>query len=307
MGFDKLTAAMLTRTSFLQTRFTRFVSKGLKIAPLLNRDQTDADLYEYFVEEKTAEEAVQDGDIKRMRQLADGSELDIIRDTDIQGKTKRVTTRGFKYAVTPAKLKRNPYSILRIMQRHSYVAGREVELDVVNTLMSGAGAPTIDLNDGGWATSNKIDLDLEDMQEAFYDDSLPNVLNQFCYNKTNLKQVKRMKRALEGTGGDTEFRDNLSMDWMGANHAYGGFQQTLNKVIGFDKEVPPGTVAWGTEEGAFNPDVLQGMETYAPFINVMVKEVTDELPKKTIFFMLVRATTVVEERKGLLCQDVSGS
>lgn len=305
MAIDTPSNNALFKTEFIQTRMTNFVSKGIPILPFLNRQETDADLYIHYVEEKTAEQAIADGTIKEPQEVEPGSELTVIRDSALKGKKEQVKTLGFKYIVSNKKIAQNGMSILRNMQRQAYAIGREIHGDLISSLIAGAAADTITLNGGGWDSSAKIDEDIIDMQEAFFDPSLPSVLNGLFYNQTNLTQVKKFKRITEGPGDG--FGDVQSLDWLGAKHQYGGFQIPVNTVLGWDTDLPPASVVWGTEEGTTQPNVMPGMEAFAPLVNVLVKDVTDELPHKKVIYMLTNYTTAIEERNALLSQSVAGA
>lgn len=77
---------------------------------------------------------------------------------------------------------------------------------------------------------------------------------------------------------------------------------THGTAIGFDITNPPAVVAYGIEEGAYNPKVTKGMEGYAPIINVKVKRVADEIPDITKIFMAAKYTIAVLEPNALMAQ-----
>jgi hypothetical protein len=288
----------LFNRDFLQTRITRLVAKGLRVTPYMNKDKVvNADQYVFYQEKATPEEDLTSGLSKGAQKIAPGAELEIVRTSGMKGESIPVETRGFKLVIDITKLKQNGQSILNFITKHAYFVGRDIETDVVNALKNGGTASTATLSDGVWETSSSINLDIRRMKVAYHDDSLPMELNTFCLDETNFTELCDYKEAMTGKDYDfPEFDDGPN------RFMYGGQRMTHGTCIGFDRTMPPATVAYDVNPNAFNPSVLKGMEGYAPFINVKVKEILDEDPEKLIIFMRATTAVALEEPRGAQVQ-----
>jgi hypothetical protein len=287
----------LFKKDYIQGLVTEYVSKGLRVTPFLNKISTDADNYVFYTEDSSPEAAITSGvqDLPHVR--APGSELQIVRTTGMTPKAQPVLQTGFKYRVETEKMENSPYSVERYIQRLAYTIGRTLESDVVTQLAAKASASTASLTNSVWSTSTAIDEDIIKMQAAFYDDSLPFELNSIFYDVTNFKELRLFLRARDGAG--VGFEDANEFEWLGARHMYGGSQMTHGTSLGMDRNAPPATVVYGREPGAYNPSVLQGMEGYAPIINVKVKQIDDEIPRMTEIYMAAKYTIAVEQPNGI--------
>lgn len=289
---------LLFNRNFLQARITTQVAKGLRITPYMNKDKVEnADTYTYYQEKATPEEDLTSGVSKGAKKVAPGAELEVVRTSGMKGESIPVETRGFKLVIDIKKLKQNGQSILRYITKHAYYVGRDIETDMVNALKSGGTASTASLNDGVWQTSSDINKDIRAMKSAYHDDSLPMELNTFCFDETNFDELANYKEALTGKNYNfPEFDDGPD------RFMYGGQRMTHGTCLGFDRDMPPATVAYDVNPNAFNPKVLKGMEGYVPFINVKTKEILDEDPEKLIIFMRATTAIALEEPRGLQVQ-----
>jgi hypothetical protein len=187
----------------------------------------------------------------------------------------------------------------RYIKRLAYAVGKTIETDVISVMSAKANADTATLGDSVWATSGTIDEDIIAMQAGFYDDSLPDVLTAMVYEAVNFMELKKYMNHITGPMG---FSDANQFDFLGTTHYYGGNGMSHGTAYGFDQSNPPVVVAYGTEAGAFNPSVLAGMEGYAPSINVKVKQIDDEIPRRTEIYMAAKYAVVCEEPNALLKQ-----
>jgi hypothetical protein len=281
----------------VQGLVTEHVAKGLVLTPYLEMRTTGADNYVWTVEDYTAQAAIDAGILDLPDVRAPGSELKMVRGTGVSPKAKPLMMTGFKYLCETDRIEKQPYTVERELRRFAYAIGKQVETDAITVLSAKAAAGTASVNDGTWASSSKIDEDVIEMQAEFFDDSLPDQLSISFYDATNFQELKKFIRAQEGAGAG--FEDARSFDWLGTRHVYGGSGMSHGTSYGFDMANPPAVVAYGVEEGAFNPSVLNGMEGYAPIINVKIKDISDEIPRKTEIYMAAKYAVAVEEPNAL--------
>ena len=287
---------------FLQTRMAVKMAKGLRITPFLNRQTVPSrSLYTYFYEEATAEGDITTGAMGKPYRVAPGASLTPIRISDLDADSKPVEVRGFELIVEDQKMKEQGQSVLRFMERMAYRIGREVESDNNTLLSAAAAASTASLVDGNWDDSTAIGRDIIRMQEAFQDDSLPDELTGLFYESVNHRELREF---LDDVGvSDVIYNNQNDLTYKGTRHIYGGRNMTHGTAIGFDLTNPPATVAYGTVEGAASPQVLQGMEGFAPILNVKVSPVDPgDLYPKTKIQMSTETTLAVELLAALLAQ-----
>jgi hypothetical protein len=283
----------------VQGLVTEHVAKGLIITPFLEQRMTGADNYVWTTEDMTAEEAIDAGILDMPDVRTPGSELKIVRGTGVSPNAKPLMQAGFKYICETDRLERQPYTIEREIRQYSYAISKMIEMDATTVLSNKAAAGTASLTDGVWSTSSSINADLIKMRSAFRDDSLPDRLTGLFYDADNFEELQLFKDALDG--GNNNYTEDM-IPWKGIQHRYGGSEMTHGTAIGFDLNNPPAVIAYGVEEGAFNPSVLEGIEGYAPIINVKIKKIDDEIPRKTEIYMAAKYAIAVEEPKALMAQ-----
>lgn len=285
---------------FIQTRMTVFMAKGLRIVPFLNQDRVPSmSNYTYFYEDQTAEADITDGTMAEAQRVAPGAELIPVRSSELSSNSLPVEIRGYKLKVENSKLQQNGQSVMRFIERLAYGLGRSVEEDAYTQLAAKAAASTATLVDGNWDDSTGVGQDVIRMQEAFQDDSLPDELNAIFYESVNHRELREYLDA--NNDQDVIYNNQNDLSYKGARHIYGGKNMVHGTALGFDLRTPPATVAFGVVEGASSPSVLEGMEGYAPIINVKVSE-SDELYKSTIIEMAVETAVAVENAAALLKQ-----
>lgn len=297
MALESTIADRLFNRDFIQTRMTNIIAANMNVTKYLARQQIGDDVanYVYFEEKETPEEDRASGKTKAPQKIAPGAELQVVRMSDLKATPAPLETRGFKLILEMAKLKQNGQSVLRYMQRLAYNMAYELEADSIAALSQGtASTATIST---AWSSSTNINKDVRAMDTAYLDDSLGMAANTKLLDKTNYRELCDFKEDVEGKNygfpsfseGDQQF-------------VYGGGQMSHGTILNFDRNTPIATTAYAVNPNAFNPNVMKGMEDFAPFINVKVKEVYDEDPEKLIIFMRMTTTSVLEEPKGVQVQ-----
>lgn len=283
---------------FIQARTTVYMAKGLRITPFLNQDKVPSrSNYTYFSEKSTAAADLADGTTAAPQRVAPGADLTVVRTTDMKADSVPVEVRGYKLVVEDQKLKENPNYFTRYLQRLAFGIGREIESDVYTQLAADAAASIATLTDGVWETSTGIGADILRRQEAFQDDSLPDRLTGIFYEGVNHRELKEYLDSI-GNPSDVVYNNQDDILFKGSRHIYGGENSVHGTSIGFDLEQPPATVAFGMIDGAYNPDVLEGMEGFKPLINVKVTK-EDKLYPKTIIEMASETAVVSELPAGI--------
>lgn len=286
---------------FIQARTTVYMAKGLRITPFLNQDKVSSrSNYTFFSEKSTPAADLADGTTAAPERVAPGADLTTVRTTDMKADSVPVEVRGYKLVVEDQKLKENPNYFIRYLQRLAFGIGRGVEADAYNVLSADAAATAATLSNGVWSASNGISKDVIRMQAAFQDDSLPDRLTGLFYESGNHVELKEYLDAI-GPNSEVIYNNQDDILFKGTRHIYGGETGVHGTAIGFDLDNPPATVAYGMVDGAYNPDVLEGMEGYKPLINVKVTP-EEGLYPKTIIEMASETAVVSELPKGILKQ-----
>jgi len=279
---------------FIQTRMAIKMAKGLRITPFLNRDTVPSrSMYTFFSEDATAEEDISSGAMAKPYRVAPGANLTPIRMSDLNADSQPVEVRGFELIVENQKLEEQGQSVLRFMERMAYRIGREVETDSNTRLAADAAASTASLVDGNWDDSTGINKDIIRMQEAFQDDSLPDELTGIFYEVAHHRELKEFLDDI-GNSADVIYNNQNDITYKGTRHIYGGRNMVHGTTLGFDLANPPSTIAYGVVEGASSPQVLEGMEGFAPILNVKISPMEDELYPKTKIQMAAETTVVTE-------------
>lgn len=297
MALESTIADRLFNRDFIQTRMTQIIASNMNVTKFTDRQQIGDDVanYVYFEEKETPEEDRASGKTKAPQKIAPGAELQIVRMSDLKATPAPLETRGFKLILEAAKLKQNGQSVLRFMQRMAYNMAYELEGDSIAAFGQGTATPaTIST---AWSTSTNINKDLRAMDAAYLDDSLALSANTKLMDKTNYTELCDFKEDTEGKNyGFPSFSEGDQQ------YVYGGGRMTHGTILNFDRNTPLATTAYAVNPRAFNPKVMKGMEDFAPYINVKVKEVYDEDPEKLIIFMRMTTTSVLEEPKGVQVQ-----
>lgn len=287
----------LFNRDFIQNYITEYVSKALRVVPMMDYQETDADNYVWYKEDQSPEADITAGKMALPEKVASGAELLEVSTSGLTAQAQPVVMKGYKLRVENRKLKQNGQSILRFIKRLSYGMARVLEAQTVSALVAGASAPTASLKDGAWDDSTAIDIDAIRMQDAFDDDSLDLEMDTALLHSTNLREV----REFLVRKGYTNVPREPTIEEL--QFKYGGRNMTEGYSIGFDSKNPPATVVYGFEPGAHNATALKGMEGYKPLINVKVKSIDDEIPAKTEIYMATISTVAVELGEGIQRQS----
>lgn len=287
----------LMRSEFLQPYISEAVATGFTITKYIKARPADARNVIFYQKTKTVEEAIGDGTQKLPSKVADGASLREIRTSGLNAKAQPVEMRGYKLVVDNDMLKENLEGILDFIAELGYGIGRQIEYDVVSQLKNKALADTATLGNGTWNSSTTVDLDVMAMQSSYKDYSRPNRLDKLFLNDTNLQEARSFVRGkfYQEVPEEPSVQGTQLMD--------GGLHMTEGYALGFDSRLPPATVYYGTEDGAFNPKLQQGMENFSPLINVKVKNINDEIPGRTEVYMAAKNTVAVTNPKAVLYQS----
>ncbi|MCE7699944.1 MAG: hypothetical protein K8E24_014345 [Methanobacterium paludis] len=294
---------------FLQGFFTDYTVKGLSMTPLLQKQSLSDDTYTWIEEDMSVEKQIQLGRIHAPRKLAEGAKLEEIRVEGIHTKTGAVEKRGYMLTISNNLVKRQPTvarSILNRMGKLAYGLGRWIEESVWTTVKAEAikngitgmtAEPIIGAN-------AKLQRGLVDYEMAYDSDEFNQELNTLIYKKEDLGDVRKQlndnevvtqNRLVDG------WKNGRAFNYMDITHMRGNMFQAQGEILGFDRNIDFGTVYYGVEEGAYNPKVLTGMESFAPLINVTVQQPEEwMIPKETTIRMLASCGTSIETPHALM-------
>lgn len=297
MGMEVASKEALMKPEFIQPYVAEQVASGFTVTKWLRARPSNGRTVIFYQKTKTVEEAITDGTQKLPNKIADGSELREIRTSGLNAQAQPVEMRGYKLIVSNDMLDENLEGIVDFIGELGYGIGRELEKDAVGQLQQKALVTNATLGSGVWSASTTIDLDVMAMQSAYKDYSQRNRLDKLFCHDTNLQEARTFVRGqlYQEVPEEPTVQGTQLMD--------GGIHATEGYALGFDSRLPPATVYYGTEQGAFNPKLQEGMESFAPLINVKVKEVKDEIPSRTEIYMAAKSTVAVTNPKSVLYQS----
>lgn len=308
----------LFNRDFLQGYTNERVVRGLTMTPLLEKQVFSDDTFTWFEEDMSVEEAVKRGLQHNPRKLPEGAVMEEIRVEGFSEKHGTVEKRGFQITLSKNKLERKPEaarSILNRIGKLSYSLGRWVEGEVFNKVKSEAikgGVTVSNSQDLAQAPpilgeSSQLSKALTSYELAYDLDDFDQELNTLIYHKRDLKGIRdqlndneivTQNRLVEG------WKNGKAFDYLDITHMKGNMFQNQDELIGFDRNVDFGTVYYTEEEGAYNPDVITGMEAFSPLVNVTVQPPDEYLmPKKYTIRMLTGVGVSIETPRALLYKN----
>lgn len=297
---------------FLQGFLQKRAAKGLKFTPMMPRQVLDADTFTWIEEDMFVEEAIKKGKQHNPRLLPEGAMLEEIKMEGIHSETGKILKRGYSITIGKNLLNRDPTvarSLLNRMGKLSYGLARWIESVVYNNIKEAAIAKGVNDTVLGSYTplvgvGGKFYDGLMDLEAAYDLDEYSQELNTILYHKGEFKDSKKQLNANEIITQNriiNGWQQGSNFDYMGINHCKSGMFQNAGEIIGFDRDIPFGTLYYGKEDGAYNPKVISGVEKFAPILNVTVKEpLSWEIPKEYTINMLASVGTAIDSPEVLM-------
>lgn len=267
----------LTPSEILDDRYlaqvfvTDEVLQGLKVAPRLGFDTTDAKNVPWFTREKTSKQMFDQNLIMEPLPSAQGAQVLEVSGSELTPDNKVVRTLAYKYSVDLADLEANPKPFMMDMQDLSYGLVKALEGNAVSALIAAATESTYALKDGEWGTSSKIAEDIRGFKGEYRKrDINGNNLNQLLYNATQYDDLGNYIVAAEGINNLQESDDNV-INYGGADHVYVSEGLASGSVLGWYNGLNPADIVYRKIAGAFEPiEQKPGTEEYMPVINMKI-------------------------------------
>lgn len=308
---------MLFNRDLLQGYVNREVVKGLSFLPFLEKEELNADTFTWIKDDMSVAEQFAQGKTHEPRILAEGAKLEEVTVEGQHAKTGTVIKKGYSIRLSENFIKSEPTaarSILKHIKALAYGLGIWAEQMTFNEILATAKAEGIYnpvANKIGTSTEDYIST-LIDYQTQFYEVEDNQTMNTILYNNADHARIKKM---LASTDAGMINRDTITdiknwslpdtaFEFMGVKHIPGNKFHPQDTLIGFDNNNAPAVVYYGKERGAYSPDVMTGMEHFAPLINVTVQEPENyEMPKDYVIRMMMSIGVAVEKPSGILVDD----
>lgn len=170
----------------------------LDIFPVV--DLGGATTFTHFIDDKNAEDDIQNGVMSEPLPVTELSELTKIDISPISKKTGDTYQFGYAFEWSEAKLKENGFidEVARAIDRMAYGMARKINGDIFNT-MDAYAQSGITLNDGSWDESAQINDDIIDLKYKFEDQTFQEyTLTDMYLNTAQMREAEKFYKALDG-------------------------------------------------------------------------------------------------------------
>ena len=307
---------------FLQGFLNMRAIKGYTFVPAIPKMELDDDTFSYF-EEDSVEEAVENEKIHRARRMPEGAMFEEISVTGFNEKHGTVHKKGFKLTVGENLLKRQPTrqrSLLNKMATQVIALCKEAENRTYNELVNTAkekglynvepeNGETIPDKIGENANLHRAAL----LSQAAYDlDVYSQELDFLMYNKYDFAEVRSQLNDNEVVTQNRQINgwqpgESASFDYAGITFMKGPKIQQPNTELGWDKSQDFGYLFYTKEKKGYDPDVVTGLEEFAPLINVTIEPPSDyDMPSQYVIRAMMGTGLAVESPHQLWYRDNIG-
>jgi len=156
--------------------------------------------FTHFIDDKNAEDDIQNGVMSEPLPVTELSELTKIDISPISKKVGDTYQFGYAFEYSEAKLKENGFvdEVARAIDRMAYGMARKVNNDIFN-IMDTYAQSGITLNDGQWDDSTQINDDLIDLKYKFEDQTFQEYnLTDMYLNTKQVREANKFYKALNG-------------------------------------------------------------------------------------------------------------
>ena len=170
----------------------------LDIFPVV--DLGGATTFTHFIDDKNAEDDIQNGVMSEPLPVTELSELTKIDISPINKKVGDTYQFGYAFEWSEAKLKENGFidELARAYDRMAYGMARKLNNDIFN-IMDTYAQSGITLNDGDWGSSAQINDDLIDLKYKFEDQTFQEyTLTDMYLNTNQMREANKFYKALDG-------------------------------------------------------------------------------------------------------------
>ena len=170
----------------------------LDIFPVV--DLGGATTFTHFIDDKNAEDDIQNGVMSEPLPVTELSELTKIDISPISKKVGDTYQFGYAFEYSEAKLKENGFidEVARAIDRMAYGMARKINNDIFN-IMDTYAQSGITLNDGDWGSSAQINDDLIDLKYKFEDQTFQEyTLTDMYLNTNQMREANKFYKALNG-------------------------------------------------------------------------------------------------------------
>lgn len=202
MAIITLSAEKMLRKEFVERAILTKMKPQLyflDIFPVV--DLGGATTFTHFIDDKNAEDDIQNGVMSEPLPVTELSELTKIDISPISKKVGDTYQFGYAFEYSEAKLKENGFidEVARAIDRMAYGMARKVNNDIFNIMDTYAQAG-ITLNDGSWDDSAQINDDLLDLKYKFEDQTFQEyTLTDMYFNTNQIREANKFYKALDGS------------------------------------------------------------------------------------------------------------
>lgn len=202
MAIITLSAEKMLRKEFVERAILTKMKPQLyflDIFPVV--DLGGATTFTHFIDDKNAEDDIQNGVMSEPLPVTELSELTKIDVSPISKKVGDTYQFGYAFEWSEAKLKENGFidELARAYDRMAYGMARKLNGDIFN-IMDTYAQSGITLNDGSWDASSQINDDLIDLKYKFEDQTFQEyTLTDMYFNTNQIREANKFYKALDGS------------------------------------------------------------------------------------------------------------
>lgn len=288
---------MITKGSKLSSEIiaqiiTDKAARQLKLGRFFPKSEVDegSDVYTYFEQVIDVETAMKKGQLGEIKPIAPGVSLQELNVRKPIDKSVTINSIGGVLNVNENLLSNNLISVNNMLKDVGSIIGNSIEKETARLLFQNSNIYEYD-NGAGLDIPKFIIQAQQEFKEQCGDDVDLNLI------PTNYKIITELKNYLFDNNKLVEpiedikayfFSDNI--DILGSAVSDGGMRMPEKNYLGFDYTEPPLTYLYSKTAGTIIAPLTAEDNTndYYPMVELLRKDITDELPKYSKFFIQAR-------------------
>lgn len=291
MGIITITADEALLPEFIeQTIITKMTPKlpFLNLFPVVDTD--GASTFQYFTDEESAEDDIIAGKMSTPLIMSELGQMSKVNVSPIKRQIGDTYEFGYKLEFSKKVIREKAFidEITRAYDRVAYGMQRKINGDIYNLFKSVAACPIIDIADGSWKTSSKIDTDIINIQAAIDQDGWDFELTDLYLAKSQFYQAKQFYRSTEVTPWDPS-----DVEGSAVNNAKSAIPD--GTIFGLDNTIQPVTIYT-------NPD-RDYIQTGGNDLIMVDKYQQQEFPKKQVIEIWSELGLGAKYKQAIYAQD----
>jgi hypothetical protein len=278
---DEIVAQIVTDTAARFLKLGKFFPKS-ELKP-------GTDYYTYFKQQISIDEAIKTGQLGEIKPVAPGVSLQELNIRKPVSKSVSINMIGGVLNINQNLINNDIITVNDMLADVGSLIGNSLEKEIARVLFESS-IPEFD-NTGDLELPKFVIKAQEKFKEVAGDDVDLNL------NLVNYKTITAYKELLYDNNKAVEeieaikkyfYTDNI--DILGTAVADGGYRVPEDNYIGFDYRVPPVTLLY-TKEPRTKTSIVEpeeGANDYDPLIMVKSKEVLDEIPEYTKYYIVAK-------------------